>query len=261
MQILAKNAILEYSLAGAPRGAAGKTIVFLPGWGRTKSDFDSLGRMLETRVPDAAIIHLDLPGFGGSPLPHDDGLGISEYAEILKEFLAKLGADKVVVVGHSFGGKIALRFSALFPDRTEKLVLISAAGVSKKSFFVRLAALGGLMFRGLVFPFQYAHRVRRLRYALRSLLGSSDYRATLSPGLQETLKKNLSDPSHRDAQKIHIPCLIIWGEDDPVTPIRDGELYHLLIPGSQLEVFPDCGHFPFLKYPERCAELIASFVA
>ncbi len=260
MQILVNNFIISYQISGKLPEEGGSAIVFLPGWGRTMNDFDAIRAHLEKTFSEKTYIQLDLPGFGGSPMEKDDGMSVTEYAIFLKNFFEKIGASRIILVGHSFGGKIAVKFCALFPRHVEKLVLISAAGLSRKNAGVRLAALGSSLFRILLFPFQHTKWTRRMKYAFRKLFGSSDYQATLSPALRETLKKNVRENSQKDAQKIISPTLIIWGEDDVVTPLKDGKKYHSLIHRSQFVVLPHCGHFSFLKYPEKCAKLIASFL-
>ncbi len=259
MQILAHNAIIEYALSGTPIESASRVIVFLPGWGRTKSDFDPLGKMLEERVPETAIVQLDLPGFGGSPMPTSAGVNIPEYVEILDGFFQKLGIRNTVLVGHSFGAKIAVAYAARHSENVEKLVLISAAGVSKKMLRARIARLLSSIGRLMSAGFQDAVLLRRTRHLARRFFAGSDYRLS-PPFLRETLKKNFAYDITPDATRVKTPTLLVWGKDDVITPLRDGTRYQSLIRDSRLEALTGCGHFPFLKYPEKCADLIASFL-
>lgn len=259
MHILAKNAIIEYLISGASIGSGGKTVVFLPGWGRIKEDFGSLARLLKARLADASFVQIDLPGFGGSAMPTDAGLGITDYVDILYDFFQKLGVERVVLIGHSFGAKIAIAYASRHPERVEKLVLIAAAGLSRKSVRARIARFLASVGRIIGSGFQDAAGLRRVRHLAQKFFAGSDYRISPAP-LRETLKKNFAYDIRPDAGRVAAPTLLVWGKDDVITPLRDGRLYHSLIRNSRLEILPDCGHFPFLKHPEKCAELIASFL-
>jgi len=260
MRIVIKNHILNISISGSSESES--AIIFLPGWGRTLGDFDELRQAMQQRVPAYRFVQIDLPGFGGSPLPLDKkGLEISDYVAMLENLLEKMEIERAVFVGHSFGGKVAVAFAAAHPERAEKLVLIASAGASRISARARLIKIGAFGFRLLMRGFRDGSPVaRRLKYHLRRFFGSSDYVSAASPGLRETLKECLAYDIKPLAIKMRVPVLLLWGRDDTVTPLSDTEVWRAWIPSARLAVLDDCGHFPFLKYPERCVELIGLFL-
>lgn len=259
MQMLVENQLINYKISGAPLGPEQEPVVFLHGWGRTMADFDALVHHLALARPNLSFLQVDLPGFGGSLFRDEKGLSLYEYSRILAALLDRLNISRLILVGHSFGARIAIKFSAAFPGRAAKLVLISAAGASRKSLLLRLLAVGRLLFRFFFFGFGNTRLVRRLKYLLGRLVASRDYREA-SPPLRETLKKITAEDSQAEASRITAPTLLIWGSDDEVTPLGDGQKYRALIPGSRLEMIADCGHFPFLKQPETSSRLMASFL-
>lgn len=255
---MVKNSILSYALCGAPVADGKPCIVFLHGWGRTFEDFNQLSAALSRALPDYAFLLLDLPGFGGSSLSADTGLSLDDYARILNELFDKLEIKKVILVGHSVGGRIAIKCATLFPSRVEKLILIAAAGVPLRSFRIPLLGAGRILFNTLFFAFRDFRFILRLKNLLGALFGSRDYQ-TSRGALRETLKKVVSEDLRPDAQKISISTFLIWGRNDPTTPLRDAQEYHSLIKGSRLEVL-EGGHFVFLEKPDECAEIILSFL-
>ncbi len=256
--IIVNGTILAYRVAGERLDAARRVLVFLHGWGRTRDDFDDLVGRLFPHFSDCAFLQLDLPGFGGSPLTRPDGLSLDDYCNILKDFFHKLGLARVTLIGHSLGGRITIKFAALYPDLVEKLILISAAGIRPRSFRRTLLGAGRALFKTVFFAVRDFTFILRLKNLLGAAFGSRDYQ-TAHEALRETLKKVLAEDLRQDAKKISAPTLLVWGAQDQITPLRDCEEYHSLIRGSQLEVL-DGGHFAFLQNPGKCAELIASFL-
>ncbi|MBI2624157.1 alpha/beta hydrolase [Candidatus Parcubacteria bacterium] len=258
MQILAGNAIVNCALTGAPLTPGSTVLVFLHGWGRTMEDFDALRETLMNRLPAATFLQFDAPGFGRSPLPEGKSFSLTDYAMALGGLLEKLAVTRPVLVGHSFGAGIALTYAARFPASVEKIVLISAAGIRRRSFQHWLLTAGRFLFRGIVFGFRDFRFTLRLKNLLGMFFGSRDYRHARG-ALRDTFKKVVAEDLRPIAGRIERPTLLIWGSRDAETPLRDGRTYHELIKGSRLEIL-DAGHFPILEKPAECAQLIASFL-
>ena len=269
MLMAANNTVLNYRMFGRPIGGENGVIVFLHGWGRTLDDFNDLKNHLTQALPQAptpkslvsgqaVFLALDLPGFGGSPLAKADGFSLDDYCITLRAFFEKLELGHVVLIGHSLGGRIAIKFAARHPERVEKLVLISAAGIPYRSLRTFLLGLGRRLFQTVFYAFGDLKSIVRFRNLFGAIFGSKDYQ--ISHGaLRDTLKKVLAEDLRPDAAKIKVPTLLLWGARDQITPLRDGQEYHTLIRGSRLEVL-DSGHFVFLEHPEECARRIASFL-
>lgn len=258
MQILIGKQLLHLKTDARLLGSAERTVVFLHGWGRTGDDFDRLVARLTPQFPATAFIQMDLPGFGGSPMVRQDGLSIEDYSAILKDLFDKLGVPRATLVGHSLGGRIAIKFAARFPERVEKLVLISAAGLPRRTLSLFLIRLARSLFNTAFSAVRDFAYILRLKNLLGATFGSRDYRVARG-ALRETLKKVLAEDLRPDAKKISAPALLLWGKDDRITPLRDAAEYHSLIRGSQLELL-DGGHFVFLEKPEECAAQIISFL-
>jgi len=227
---------------------SGKRILFLHGWGGSCESFYSVAEVLSR---DLQVILADLPGFGRSNLPRRI-FGTFDYAEIIWGFLRELGIDKIVVAGHSFGGRIALAMATADPTREamERLILIDSEGVSTKNLKTEI----------LVATYKTAKRLSPTSWTkkLKSLTGSKDY---LEAGpLQSTLVKVVNEDLKPLLPQITIPTLIIWGKNDKVTSLKDAELLSEKIKNSHLEILEDAGHFSYLDQPEIFCQLVKGFV-
>lgn len=236
-------------LFGSRLGDDPPQVLALHGWGRTHRDFDAA---LGAADPPTAIasVALDLPGFGASP-PPDGGWGSAEYAECVAAVLDEM-ATPVVILGHSFGGRVAVHLAASRPEAVRALVL---TGVP----LLRLApprrpAAGYRLIRGL-------HRLdlvseRRLE-AARRRYGSTDYGA--AQGVMRQVHVRVVSESY-EAQLLALQCplRLVWGDDDTETPVeiarRTAELT-----GAELVVCPHAGHLTPLTAPEALrASVLAS---
>lgn len=198
----------------------------LHGWGRSGADF---GRVLEGT--DALAIHL--PGFGPTP-PPPAAWGSTEYADHLAEAL--VGTGPYTVVGHSFGGRVAVRLAARHPELVTSLVLtgvplVRASAPPRPALRVRL--LKRLRAAGLV-PASVLERARRNA-------GSADYRA--AQGVMRDILVRLVNEDYRDdLAALHLPVTMVWGELDDAAPVAGARLAADLVAGARLEVVPAAGH-------------------
>jgi len=233
-------------------------------------------------APDGrTLIAPDLMGHGGSAKPRGD-YSLGAFASGIRDLLAALGHDRVTVVGHSLGGGIAMQFAYQFPERTERLVLVSSGGLGREvSLLLRAAALPGS---------ELALRFLAPRWLGRAAggVGWAGSRIGLKPGrdVGEMFQGflSLSDRETRAAfvqslravvdtggQRVNghdrlylaagLPTLLVWGERDPVIPVDHAHGAHAAMPGSRLELFPDAGHFPHMEEPERFAAVLEAFLA
>jgi pimeloyl-ACP methyl ester carboxylesterase len=267
--------LVRYDEAGADSG--GPVVVLVHGiasraaqWHQVMAD---LGETCHVIAPD-------LLGHGESAKPRGD-YSLGAHACGIRDLLAALGHDRVTLVGHSLGGGVAMQFAYQFPERVERLALVSSGGLGQEvSMWLRAASLPG---SELVLPIITSSYVRRAGSAIGRLVGRTP--VSLPPGLVEVMVSfgSLGDPATRSAfihtarsvldiagQRVaardrlylaaDLPLLVVWGGRDPVIPVAHASLLAERIPGLQLEIFDRSGHFPHLTEPRRLAKVLGGFV-
>ena len=222
------------------------------------------------------VLALDLPGFGSSPAP-DWEVSIPAYGRLLLEFCDAVGVRDCAVVGSSMGGFVATEAAISQPSRFEKLVLVSAAGVSSARLRREpTEAAARMIAAGTPLAFKAQTRaLRRPRARAMAFSGIFDSPGALRPELiWEFFDGGMRGGSFVEAlsslagydfldrlAEIHVPTLIVWGRQDHVVPPADALGYARRIAGSRLEVFDRCGHVPMAERPVRFNRLLDGFLA
>ncbi|MEO7836991.1 MAG: alpha/beta hydrolase [Acidimicrobiales bacterium] len=228
------SAFASGRLFGAVHGSDAPSVLALHGWARTGSDFDATLQGLDA-------VALDLPGFGATPAPPAPW-GAAGYAEAVAAILDEL-APPVVVVGHSFGGRVAVHLAAAEPDRVAALVL---TGVP----LVRVAKAGSKPRRPAI-TYRTARELHRRGLlsdarmeALRRRHGSPDYRAT-SGVMRDVLVRVVNETYEVQLARITCPVELVWGDDDPEVPLAVAEAAAALLTDAAvtLTVVRGAGHF------------------
>jgi pimeloyl-ACP methyl ester carboxylesterase len=263
-----------YRMAGS-----GPALLFIHGIGDDSSTWLDV---LASLTGEATVIAPDLLGHGGSDKPRAD-YSVAAYACGMRDLLATLDIDRVTVVGHSLGGGVAMQFAYQFPDRCERLVLVSSGGIGSGVHpLLRLAAAPGTeMMLPLLGTPPVQLTLRRLRTLLRvtgglGLGADIDYvvdkyvRLAESPSRQAFLRTlravvdwrgqvvNMLDRAYLAEG---IPTTLVWGSRDHVVPSAHALLAHAAMPGSRLEIFEDAGHFPHHTSPQRFLVILREFLA
>jgi pimeloyl-ACP methyl ester carboxylesterase len=231
---------------------------------------DLAPRLAESR----RVLVPDLPGHGGSP-PLPAAPNVNAYADRVRLLLAHEGIDAAPVVGHSFGGLVALRLAIRWPDAVRGVVLAAAAGIST----TRRAAQAAVEIVGLTRParlvapfFDLVGRGRRLRYPVFWYLETSDPLALSRTGVEGFLAPQalhtdtisagramvLDDP-RPDLDRLRCPALVLWGARDHQVRIEDAFEYARRL-RAQLRVIADCGHLLIGERPECCLDAIDEFL-
>lgn len=222
-------------------------LVFLHGWQSSAQAWNGvIAKLSEVNV---RILALDLPGFGASPLPKNTW-GVSEYAEMVVEFIQKLGLKNVVLVGHSFGGRIGIKLAASNPMAISKLILVDAAGIRNDNLTKKLKVLAAKTVK----PLFELPIIRNFKSQAYRAIGAVDLAD--SGALKETFLKTINEDLSTFLPQIQTPTLLIWGSDDTETPVEYGEIMNRLIPNSKLVILDGAGHFSFIDEPEKFMELI-----
>jgi pimeloyl-ACP methyl ester carboxylesterase len=222
-------------------------------------------------------IALDLPGFGDSPMPSWD-ISMPDYGRLIHDFCERLGLDRVAaLVGNSMGGFVSTEAVIQQPERFERLVLISAAGVSfweakdrrVKVVSRMIEATAPHLFNGdrrfiLNRPVGRQigfGRIFRNPNKLRPELLKEQTRPGLSaPGFADALTSIIGYDTRARLPEIEIPTLVVWGLNDQIVPVEAALGYHRLIPRSRLEIFERTGHLPQLERPARFNPLLEEFI-
>lgn len=239
------------------------------------------GDVLPALAERYTVVAPDLLGHGQSAKPRGD-YSLGAYASGIRDLLGVLGHDRGTIVGHSLGGGVAMQFAYQFPERCERMVLVSSGGLGHElHLLLRAAALPGAEW---VLPMLCGRALRDAVDGLAGLLGRAGLRA--GADLEETWRSfvSLSDPEARQAF-IHtvrtvidirgqrasasdrlylaaeVPTMIVWGERDPLIPVAHAHAAHERIPGSRLEIFARAGHFPYRDDPRRFAQVLLDFIA
>ena len=256
----------------------GPPIVLIHGITGRSSQWEPAIDELEDRH---TLLAPDLLGHGESAKPRGD-YSLGAYASAVRDTMVALGHDRATIVGHSLGGGIAMQFAYQFPERCERLVLVSSGGLGREVHpLLRAATLPGSEW---VLPLLTHARllaageaVGRAIGALRlqagtdlaevargfGSLGDSEacsafihtMRAVLDPGGQRVSALD------RLYLAESVPTLLIWGDSDPIIPAEHGRIAHEAMPGSRLELLDGVGHFPQLERPRRFSKLLADFIA
>jgi pimeloyl-ACP methyl ester carboxylesterase len=235
---------------------------------------------LPVLAAERRVVTLDLPGFGYSPMPAER-ITISGYARLLDRLLGELGIDAAAVVGNSMGGFIAAELAIAFPQRVERLVLISAAGVSTTGHpgstravpvLRRLETVLAASGAWVASKSETVARRARLREALLyvvvrhpgrlpAALAAEQLRGAGKPGFLQGLQAVLDYDIRERLPEIACPTLIVWGEGDRLIPVRDADVFAELIPNSRKVIFEDTGHMAMLERPAAFNALLRDFLA
>jgi pimeloyl-ACP methyl ester carboxylesterase len=242
-----------YSVQGA-----GDPVLLLHGWGVGVSS-QSLAGIQEALAATHRAVALDLPGFGWSERPAAVW-GTAEYARHVAGFMDGQGIPRAAVLGHSFGGRVAIRLAAEHAARVSRLVLVASAGIRpprSARYYVRVGLFKGV--RAL-----FGHRVwgrlgPRVITRLTERFGSRDYRA--AGAMRPILVKVVNEDLAPMLPAIQAPTLILWGDRDEEVPRVAMERMTQGIPGARLVVFPGAGHFPFQDAPAAFHQALRAFLA
>ena len=220
------------------------------------------------------VVAVDLPGFGASPMPRET-ISIAGYARFLEGVCDALSIDAAAVVGNSMGGYVAAELAILSPARVERLMLVSAAGITTEHLD-RDRVMGGarvvaaVATRSAARNAWLARRPGLRRLALSFVVRHGDrlsgplahelLRGAGKPGFLPALEAIIAHRISERLPQVACPTFVVWGEDDRVIPVRDARRFGELIPDVRVEVWPDTGHMAMLERPARFNALLEAFL-
>ena len=232
----------------------GSPIILMHGWGCNLTTLQSVEKVA---MENHTVYNVDFPGFGESQEP-SQVWGVEEYTQLIEQFVKAENIENPILLGHSFGGRVGILYSSR--NKVNKLILVDAAGVKprrslKYYFKVYTYKLGKKLM-----PLMYGkERAQQRIEAMRAKRGSSDYN-NASPMMRAILSKVVNEDLKDKMPLIKAPTLLIWGENDTATPLRDAKIMERLIPNAGLVSFPGCGHYSFLDNPFQFAAVLRSFL-
>ena len=255
----------------------GPAVLLLHGLG---CDHTTWEPVIDTLAKRYTVIAPDLLGHGLSDKPRAD-YSVGGYANGMRDLLTVLGIDKVTVVGHSFGGGVAMQFAYQFPERTERMMLVGSGGLGPEvSRFIRAITTPGYhqLMGVLTLP-----GVRHVGLMGMRALAGTGWKATRDLIEVAEIYDSFKDPRARAAIR-HVvsavvdwkgqivtmadrayltdemPMAVVWGRDDRVIPVRHASNAAALAPKARIEVIPNAGHFPHRDHPQRFAKILHEFI-
>jgi pimeloyl-ACP methyl ester carboxylesterase len=244
MQKIINGKKTNYEVVGS-----GQPLVIFHGWGSNTERWQAVAEILAEN--GFKVIIPDLPGFGKSE-ELVSPWNMNNYLKWAEEFVKELNLQEFDLLGHSFGGALAVKLAIKYPQNVKKLFLVSAASVrkktTKKSIFKNLAKVVKL------FAFVPGYAFFRKAF-YKFVIRRSDY-PYVSGTMAETFKNVIGEDLSQFTGFLKIPTIIIWGDKDKSTPIEDAHFMNQKIKNSKLVVIEGAGHALNKENPEVLAQKI-----
>lgn len=222
----------------------GKDVLLLHGWGQNIEMMKPIGDNLANKC---RITILDFPGFGGSDEP-SSAWTIDDYSNMLEKFVKELNIKKPIIMGHSFGGRVAIRYSA--HNTIEKVVLFGSPCIRReKELPLSVKILKGI---------KKLPGMNALGEYMKNFIGSRDYKAA-SPVMRQTLVNVVNEDLSMYAKDIEEPTLLIWGENDDEAPVEDAKALESLMVDAALIILPGT-HYAYLENLPRVISILDNFI-
>lgn len=244
-------------------------------------DHTTWDRVIAPLAKDYTVIAPDLFGHGRSDKPRGD-YSLGAFANGMRDLLAILGVERATIVGHSFGGGVAMQFAYQFPEVAERLILVAPGGVGREvSPMIRLATAPGFQQLMSVLTVPGVRHINRtglrLAHAAR-LPGTRDvdeiariYDSFAEPGVCAAVQQVLRGVVDRHGQFVSMadraylteamPISVVWGAQDRIIPATQTAIIKKLTPGARVEVIDDSGHFPHRDHAKQFVRTVRDFMA
>ena len=248
------NILVNYKTFGE-----GKPLLILHGWGGSSNSWIGVAEIIAQK--GFKVVCPDLPGFGKSQEPPKPW-SVGDYVVFFADFTKALGLENFFLLGHSFGGGLALAFSAEKPQTVKMLILCGAAVIRKERLNFR-QKIARFMAKGrellLAVPIVGQAFYGLAQKIVYGIAGVKDYYRS-TKNMRETFKNIVGEDLSKYAPEIKIPVLFVWGDKDKNTPLEDAYILQHLIVGSALEIIEETGHNPHRQKPQELAKKILAFI-
>lgn len=237
MEIQLNDVLVNYERVGS-----GKPVIVMHGWGQNLEMMYSIVAGLKDEYE---VFNVDLPGFGQSdepPYPYT----IDDYADLLEEFIKANNIEMPIIIGHSFGCRVAIKYASR-ANKVTKMVLTGAAGIQPKRsvlYYVSVYSYKFIkLFKNVPFVKHYIREAMDNR-------GSDDYRNSTGV-MKEVLKNTVNEDLTPCLEKIKVPVLLVFGSKDDATPIWMGKIMEREMADAKLVIYENCSHYAYLEEQTR----------
>lgn len=243
----------KYCVAGS-----GFPVVILPGWGGSGESWRNFLKEIQNNT-DFCFYVVDLPGFGQTQNPPRPWT-VQDYVNFVKSFLEKASFSKCFLIGHSFGGRVAVKFSAEDQPKIKALILVAAAGLKHPESVKQKIGKVLVKIGKKALQIKYLNRhFNFFRTLLYKILREKDYVET-SGTMRETFKNVIAEDLRPFLSQIQKPTLIVWGTKDRYVPLTDAFIFNEKINNSKLEILEGGGHGLHQEMPRRLGRIIFGFL-
>ena len=234
----------------------GEPLLILHGWGSSVESWLTLQNLL---AKDFKVFIPDLPGFGQSDAPFK-AWTVEYYSNFVLKLVDELKLSSFFLMGHSFGGRISIRFAGKHPEKVKSLILCDASGIkmeldSKRKIVFQMSRLGNFLFSKRLF----SGLKRFVKGVFYFFLRHTDY-ARARGVMRETLKLVVAEDLLPELNNIKVRTLVVWGEKDNMVPVKAAHIFKERIPGSELKIFPGVKHSPHREIPEKLSQVVSNFL-
>lgn len=231
-------------------------IVLLHGWGANLKTMEPIAKKMQGNYK---IYSVDFPGFGESPEP-ERAYNVSDYARVILEFLNVNEIKDAVLIGHSFGGRVITKLVGELGYKPKKIVYVDSAGVKpKRSFSYYFKVYSYKLAKNVIKLFNSKEKAEEIIKRLRANSGSDDYR-NASDNMKKTFVNVVNEDLTYLFSKIDVPTLLVWGENDLDTPIREAKVFEKHIKDSGLVILKGAGHYSYLDKLGEFIIILNSFL-
>lgn len=252
MYINIDNLNINYEISGQ-----GKDVLVLHGWGANINVMRPITSFLSNYF---RVVSLDFPGFGLSQEPATPW-SVYDYAEFTQKFINAIGLNCPVLIGHSFGGRVIICLAGKMGLDVSKIILVDSAGIKpKKSLKYYFKVYTFKAVKNILKLPLFGHNSDKLIEKARQKFGSADYK-NVSGVMRQTMVKVVNEDLTQFLPDIRVPTLLIWGENDTATPLRDAKIMEKLIPDSGLVVLKNAGHFSFIDKTYEFNTIVYNFLS
>ena len=220
------------------------TLVLLHGWGQNIEMMNPIG---DNYTKYFNVLTIDLPGFGKSEEP-PHAWTIYEYADFINELIKSLNLNKIILIGHSFGGRVGLIYASKY--KVEKLICLASPYCKELKKLPLKTKIYKILKK--VFFLKWIANI------MKKYIGSTDYK-NASEVMRGVLVKSINVEMTEDVKKIKCPTLLIWGTMDTAVPISRAYELENLIKDSGVVAYEGATHYAYLERLSAVITVLDSF--